>query len=110
MHEKIDEIQRQVDELIGLCAEAGADPKDDILLRRDRSERLGYLILKLQDGQFKEHQLRSLERRLLRHADAMQYYVEFQMLTALLREYYHPERQERILEKMKEAMLSESRR
>jgi hypothetical protein len=40
----------------------------------------------------------------------MQYYVEFQMLTALLREYYHPERQERILEKMKEAMLSESRR
>lgn len=85
--EKLRSIQSQVDELNRLLAEVieSAPPPSS------RLERLGILLLKLQDDQLEDKLIRRLEKWLQADSEALEYYLEFMMLSALLRFHFHPE-------------------
>lgn len=102
MLNKIDKIQKELDELIHLCFEAGGAESPEEPL--DKFSKLGYLILRLQDGELDEHYSQLLEQWLLSDREALNYYLEFQQLNALLYSYFHPERADQLLEKMKDEM------
>lgn len=57
-----------------------------------KHERLGVMLLKAQDGVLEERYLRRMEKWLLCDKVAMQYYIDFQSLTALLTMHFNPER------------------
>lgn len=85
--EEIEHIKSQIDELNASLAELvePASPKER------RRQRLGDLFLRLQDGQLPEQSFRHLERRLLTDREALDYYVEFMHLSAMLHLHYHPD-------------------
>ncbi|MCE5186659.1 MAG: hypothetical protein LLF76_11095 [Planctomycetaceae bacterium] len=103
MEHKIDQIQKEVDELLRLCSDAGIDPSEDIS-HLDKFTKLSYLLLRLQDGDMDEHCFGTLEKWLTNDPEAFQYYVEFQNFSALLYIHFNKERQEKLLEKMKRSL------
>ena len=84
--EDIQHLQSQVDELSGLCSEA-LGPDD---LQTRRHERLGIMLLKLQDGDLETRYIRRLEKWLLTDPIALQFYVDFMNLSALLSFHFQP--------------------
>ena len=89
MNEKdIQHLQSQVDEMSGLCSEAL--DSDDLQTRRH--ERLGVMLLKLQDGDLEARYTQRLEKWLLADPIALQFYVDFMSLSALLHFHFQPNR------------------
>lgn len=103
MQKKLDEIQRDVDELIRLCVEAGGEFEPEPL---DKFSKIGYLLLRMQDGELEEQQCRIMEEWLSSDQEALKYYAEFQQLNAMLYEYFHPERAEKLVERIKDEMAA----
>lgn len=85
--EKLQSIQSQIDELNNLLSEV----IEPVPPPSPRLERLGILLLKLQDGQLEDRFVRRLEKWLRADPEAMEYYLEFMMLSALLHLHFHPE-------------------
>lgn len=53
-----------------------------------RYEKLGTLILRLQDGDMEPKHFSHIEKQLLEDADALKYYTEFTLLCCMLRELF----------------------
>lgn len=85
--ENLQSIQSQIDELNRLLEEV----IEPISLPSERLERLGILLLKLQDGQLEGKFVHRLEKWLRADPEALEYYLEFMMLSTLLRFHFHPE-------------------
>ncbi|HOK66774.1 MAG TPA: hypothetical protein PK054_08820 [Anaerohalosphaeraceae bacterium] len=85
--EKLQSIQSQIDELNNLLSEV----IEPVPPPSPRLERLGILLLKLQDGVLEDRFVRRLEKWLKADPEAMDYYLDFMMLAALLRLHFHPE-------------------
>lgn len=107
MHEQVDKIQKEVDELIRLCAEGGAEVLDD-WLPEDKFSKLGFLLLKLQDNDLEEKHFATLQKWLSCDTEALQYYIEFQNLSSLLFSHYHPERPGELLEQVKDRLAAKN--
>lgn len=84
---EIESIQSQIDELNRLLAEA-TEPTHPPLKRLDR---LGILLLKLQDGELEGKFVHRLEKWLRADSEALRYYVDFMMLCAMLRCHFCPD-------------------
>lgn len=85
--DKIESFQSQIDELNELCAEALSMPEE----YAGRNERLGVMILKLQDGTLEKRYALRLEKWLLSDPEAFEYYIDFINLTADLHLHYNPD-------------------
>ncbi|MHC4928643.1 MAG: hypothetical protein ACYSOQ_09485 [Planctomycetota bacterium] len=95
VYRQIEKLQKMVNSLLGLCAEGKAEAalEDTDLFTQDiRYERLGVLVLKAQDGVLEDRYLKRMEKWLLCDEVAMQYYVDFQSLTAMLSNHFNPGR------------------
>lgn len=87
MNEKeIQSFQQQIDELNDLCSEAVSDSR-----HVRRNERLGVMILKMQDDRLEKRYVMRLEKWLLSDPEALDFYVDFAQLTAILQLHFHPE-------------------
>ena len=85
MFQKIDKLQSEVDELLGLCAEAGGVDDLSILGPQAKKQlRLGTMVLQMQDGDLEPRYVRRLEKWLNCDEQALRYYVDFQDITAML--------------------------
>lgn len=84
---EIESIQSQIDELNHLLAEA----TEPVYSPLKRLERLGILLLKLQDGELEGKFVHRLEKWLRADPEALTYYVDFMMLCAVLRCYFCPD-------------------
>ncbi|MCI0498844.1 MAG: hypothetical protein L0Y36_04060 [Planctomycetales bacterium] len=105
MFRTIDKFQRAVNNLLGLCAEGGAkDPFESAVQNpQDRKyQPLGVMILQMQDGVLERRYMLRMEKWLLCDADAFQYYVDFQFLTALLHTHFNKGRFEKRIESLRE--------
>ena len=92
VHRQIEKLQNMVNNLLGLCAETGAETTQeeaDLSSENTQHERLGVMLLQLQDGLLKERYVRRMEKWLLCDKDALRYYVDFQNLTALLHMHFN---------------------
>jgi hypothetical protein len=105
MHEQIDKIQKEVDELIRLCAEGGADELNECL-PDDKYSKLGFLLLKLQEGDLEERHFDTLMKWLNSDQEALQYYINFQNLSALLFSHYHPEHAQKVFDQIKDLLAA----
>lgn len=85
--DKIDSFQLQIDELNELCAEVLSAPQEC----KSWNERLGMMILKLQDGTLEKRYALRLEKWLLSDPEAFEYYIDFTNLTAELHMHFCPE-------------------
>lgn len=103
MEKKVNQIQKEVDDLIRLCADAGVGP-DDSWIELDKYAKLGYLVLKLQDEDLEREHIDLLEEWLSSDREALEYYIEFQNLNAMLYSYFNKDREKRLLEKMQDVM------
>jgi len=95
MFKKIGKLQKMVNSLLGLCADSRADEVFGDLRQTPedtKRERLGVLILKIQDGVLEERDLRRMEKWLSSDPQTLRYYVDFQFLTAALYFHFNPER------------------
>lgn len=81
MNRKIDKIQEEIDQLLDLC-DSGKDAE------YDEYEDLGVMILKAQDGVLEEEEFGRMEKWLTQDHQALWYYVDFQLLTVQLHEYF----------------------
>lgn len=92
MFRQVEKLQKAVNNLLGLCTEAGdkAVQKDGDLSPEDsRHERLGVMLLQVQDGVLEERYFRRMEKWLLCDEAAMRYYIDFQSLTAMLQMHFN---------------------
>lgn len=89
----IKELKSQIDSLNDLLSEV-VEPESE---QSRRQERLAVQLLKLQDGQLDQRIINRLEKWLLADPDSLEYYIDFMMLTALLRLHFHPEASSRFL-------------
>jgi hypothetical protein len=105
MHDQIDKIQKEIDALIRLCAECGPDGQD-ALGAEDKFTKLGYLLLKMQEGDLEEKHFETLQKWLDCDREALDFYLEFQDLSAMLYSYYQPERSMRLLEQIQESLAA----
>jgi hypothetical protein len=81
MFKKIEKLQTMVNNLLGLCAEGGADVISDecpVTLEDKKYERLDVMLLKLQDGDLEERYQHRLEKWLACDQSALRHYVDFQ--------------------------------
>lgn len=102
MQKRIEDIQKEIDELIRFCGEAaGADFADESL-ESNKFSKLGYLILRLQDGDLNDRCIQTLGQWLCSDKEALDYYIEFQNLSSLLHGYFNTQRQEKLLGKTKD--------
>ncbi len=84
---EIQSFQSQIDELNELCSEVLSVPEEQAVWQ----ERLGVMVLKLQDGRLEKRYARRLEKWLLADPGALDYYLDFTALTADLHFHFHPE-------------------
>ena len=95
IHRQIEKLQKMVNNLLGLCAEGKAEAaleEVDLSPQDSRHERLGTMLLKLQDGVLEDRYLLRMEKWLLCDKAAMRYYVDFQSLTAMLYLHFNHDR------------------
>jgi hypothetical protein len=95
MLRQIEKLQKMVNHLLGLCADSGADVvHDDYSLSPEEKkyERLGVMVLKAQDGVLEPRYILRMEKWLTCDPKALQYYVDFQSLTAMLYIHFDPDR------------------
>jgi hypothetical protein len=95
MFKKIEKLQKMVNNLLGLCAESGADvmlEEYPVTIEDKKNERLGVMLLKLQDGDLEERYQHRMEKWLACDPNALRYYVDFQQLSALLYLHFNPNR------------------
>ena len=85
--DKIESFQSQIDELNKLCSEVISGPEE----YTGWQERLGTMILKLQDGTLEKRYALRLEKWLLSDPEAFAYYIDFVNLLADLHMHYCPE-------------------
>lgn len=91
--EEIEHLKSQIDDLNDLLSEV-VEP-DSVQSRR--RERLGILLLKMQDGQLDQRSVGRLEKWLLSDPEVLEYYIDFMTLCALLRCHFHPDLAEKML-------------
>lgn len=88
MNEKeIQLFQSQIDELNDLCGEVLSISEEG----DSHKERLGVMILKMQDEVLEPRYVRRLEKWLLSDPKALEYYIDFALLSANLYLHFHPE-------------------
>lgn len=95
MFRQIEKLQKTVNSLLGLCHgdRAEEQPQEDAQSVTDsRYERLGMMLLQLQDGELEERYFLRMEKWLLCDPTALRYYVDFQSLTALLHMHFNPQK------------------
>jgi hypothetical protein len=95
IHRQIEKLQKMVNNLLGLCSESGADAVLDeqlSTLEDTKNERLGIMLLKMQDGALEQRYVLRLEKWLMCDKKALRYYVDFQSLTAMLSMHFNPDR------------------
>ena len=85
--EEVKSLQSQIQQLNELCSDA-LTPADQ---HASRTERLGILLLRLQDGDLAKRYFLRLEKWLLADSQALEFYVEFMNLSAMLHFHFHPE-------------------
>lgn len=85
--EDIKELKSQIDSLNDLLSEV-VEPESE---QSRRQERLAVQLLKLQDGQLDQRVVNRLGKWLLADSDSLEYYIDFMMLTALLRIHFNPD-------------------
>jgi len=78
-HKKIDKLQSDIDEMLDLCEKADNTSENAY-------EELGILILRAQDGELDRQGYKKLEKQLTENDLSLGYYVDFQLLSALLHE------------------------
>ncbi len=79
MFRKIDQLQSDVDDLLGLCAEAGGVVDLEALgPEAKKQERQGAMILQMQDGVLEQRYVHRFEQWLLCDEQALRYYIDFQ--------------------------------
>lgn len=94
MFHKINKLQNDVDEMLDLCAETDEESTE--------YQDLGVTILKAQDGELGKRAFKKLQKLLTSDNEALRYYIDFQMLTAMLRDHFDKGRIDRILNTLKE--------
>lgn len=95
MFHRIEKLQKMVNHLLGLCADGGADvaPEDPSLSPEEKKqERLGVMLLQMQDGELERRYVLRMEKWLSSDPKALRYYVDFQSLTAMLHIHFNPDR------------------
>jgi hypothetical protein len=95
MFRKVDKLQNDVDELLDLCNDS-----DDT--EQSEYQELGEMILKAQDGELGKRGFKKMERQLTKDEEALRYYIDFQLLTAMLREHFDKDWLRRITDAFKE--------
>lgn len=95
----LDKLQQQIDDLNRLIDETirREDFSELETLQDKRNERLGILLLKMQDGFLETRHFHRLEQWLRADETARRYYVEFIGLSALLHLHFNPGIMERAL-------------
>ena len=107
---RIEKIQKMVNSLLGICAQNGAgevsqEQDNQALSTEDRKyERLGTLLLKMQDGVLEKRSILRMGKWLSCDACALQSYIDFQSLTALLYEHFNKHRFEKTAEAVKQTV------
>lgn len=99
MFRKIKKLQNDVDELLDLCAE----PDDT---EENEYQELGEMILKAQDGELGRRGFKKMEKQLTKDEEALRYYIDFQLLTAMLREHFDKDWLRRITNAFKETVTT----
>jgi len=103
MHEQVDKIQKEIDELVRLCAENGAEALQEAL-GEDKFAKLGFLLLKMQEDDLEDRQFEALQRWLRSDEEALRFYIDFQTLSAMLYSHFDAERPKALLEQIKDAL------
>jgi hypothetical protein len=101
---KIDKLQREVDQLFEVCAEAGSDEllEDYAPTAEEKKyQRLGIMALQLQDGVLEQRYFLRMEKWLRTDPSALQYYVDFQNISAMLYAQYSKSRFTKVLDFIK---------
>jgi hypothetical protein len=98
MRRKIDRLQEEIDRLLDLCNEA-CDLEEDVYVD------LGVMILKSQDGVLEPHEFSRMEKWLFEDRQALRYYVDFQLLTAQLHEYFSKSWLARLVDSVKSRLV-----
>ena len=94
IREKINQVSRMIHNVTGghMADEPSEKLSFDSFAGEDsyyvRYEKLGALILRLQDGELEKKYLMRLEKWMLADIDAVRYYVEFTNLCGMLRMFY----------------------
>ncbi len=102
---KIDKLQSEVDDLLGLCAEAGGVDDPSVLgLQENKQLRLGVMILKMQDGDLEPRYVQRLGKWLGCDEQALRYYVDFQGITAMLSCHFNKSKFRTMLDFIKECL------
>lgn len=92
MLRQIEKIQKMVNSLLGHCCEAGADVAPNPSSQEDKYEDLGVMILKAQDGDLPQRSIIEMNRWIMNDTSVLDYYVDFQHMTALLKTHFNPSR------------------
>lgn len=101
IHRQIEKLQKMVNNLLGLCAEGKTEAaleEADLSPQDSRYERLGTMLLKLQDGVLEDRYLLRMEKWLLCDKAAMRYYVDFQSLTAMLHVHFNEKKLSKMMD------------
>jgi hypothetical protein len=104
MEKKVEDIQNEINELIRWCDEAAGTEFADESPELDKFAKLGFLLLRFQDGDLDEKSVHTLGEWLASDKEVLDYYVEFQNLSSLLYGYFNTQRQEQLLEKFKDSL------
>ncbi|HRS70444.1 MAG TPA: hypothetical protein P5175_01210 [Anaerohalosphaeraceae bacterium] len=110
MFQMIDKLQKVVNSLLGLCEEGGAGVSEEDIVSPEyhKYEPLGIMILKMQDGVLEKRYFLRMEKWLLCDPAAVEYYIDFQMLTALLHEHFNKSRLEKIADSFREIITGKA--
>lgn len=110
MYRTIDKLQKMVNSLLGLCREGGIETHEEDIPSPEyhKYDPLGIMILKMQDGVLEKRYLLRMEKWLLCDPGALQYYIDFQLLTALLQEHFNKSRFEKIADSIKEIIIGKA--
>lgn len=101
MFRKIDKLQSEIDHLLELCDETNGSEEDEYT-------DLGVMILKAQDGVLELQEFARMEKWLSEDRKAVRYYVDFQLLTAQLHEYFRKGWLGRLVDLVKAHLISGS--
>lgn len=105
MLRKVEKLQSEVDGLLNLCAEAGGIADHEVFgPEAKKQERLGVLILKMQDGDLEQRYIRRFEKWLRCDEQALCYYIDFQSISAMLYSHYNKSKFSRMLDFLKDCL------